>query len=73
MTRKTTTRKTTSINRLRKIEDGALILISSDKKGVQLQDANAQVATFDKKTSFNWVSRHLPFLGDQQVVLASLI
>lgn len=66
-------RKTTSINRLRKIEDGALILISSNKNGVQLQDASAQVATFERKMSFNWVTRRLPLLGEQRVVLASLI
>lgn len=66
-------RKTTTINRMKKIEDGVLILLRSDKEGFLFQDASAQVATFNKKTSFNWVSRRLPFLGDQQVVLASLI
>ena len=65
-------RKTTSIN-LRKIEDGALICIGSNKKGVRFQDASAQVATFERKTSFNWVTRRLPLLGEQRVVLASLI
>lgn len=70
------TRKTTSINRLKKIEDGALILTSSTKKGFRLQDANGQAATFEficRKTSFNWVTRRLPLLGEQRVVLASLI
>ena len=66
-------RKTTTINRMKKIEDGALICIGSNKKGVQFQDASAQVATFERKMSFNWVTRRLPLLGEQRVVLASLI
>ena len=67
------TRKTTSINRLKKVEDGALILTSSGKNGVRFQDANAQAATFAGKVAFNWTTRRLPMLGEQRVVLASLI
>lgn len=69
------TRKTTSINRLVKIENGILLPISSGKQGIRFQDAQAQIATWPKcrKLEFVYTSVRLPMLGVRQAVLASLI
>ena len=68
-------RKTTSINRLKKIDDGALVMVSSSSKGTTFQDASAQVACWpnSRKLDFVFVERRLPLLGVSKVVLASLI